>query len=323
MVNYSILDIFEKLEKNILSRKELNYLIKKSYLISSAFLKSKYGSKIAIPQKNFEDIAMDAIVPLFTEKSNGKIGLLNSLQKWQDKIVNESDADFFLSSVIWRRVEQTVSKELKENDPIFAKILKTLNTCIKNCDLKKVRYFGTVLVVQDKEFLIERKIIDEINFNLIPENIFGLKQLKLFNRLFDYLENETKFYPAIPLNLLVKRIKIFYTSSYFSNSTSSNSEDNFILDDIVKDALDDVKEKMEVYYVRNNKLNKTDADYIYGALGNISRDILNGGIHDSLYVYLSDYDPNLSKDDFYKNYHPIMNYLLKKLKNNIYENLFY
>lgn len=312
-----------KLRKNDLSRHELNYLIEKSYQISSAFLKSKYGSKLSITQKNIDDIAMDAIVPLFTVKSNGNIGILNSLLKWNNEIEMESDADFFLSSIIWRRVEQTVSKELKENDPIFAKILKTLNTCIKNNELKKIRYFGTVLVVKKKFEDLDRKIIDEINFNLIPKEIFGLKQLTLFEKLFEYLENETEFHDAIPLNLLVKRIKRFYSSSYEYNSKNYNTEDQFYLVEIVRDALNDVKEKIEVYYLKNNKLTESDAESIYNALGSISKDLLNGGINDSLYAYLRDFQPTLTKEEFYKSYHPIMNYLLKRLKNNIFDNLYY
>lgn len=320
---FCILETIIKLRKNDLSRQELNNLIKKSYLISSAFLKSKYGSKLSVTQKDLDDIAMDAIVPLFTVKNNGKIGLLNSLDKWKNEIELESDADFFLSSIIWRRVEQTVSKQLKENDPIFAKIIKTLNTCIKNNGLKKVRYFGTVLVVKKKFDDLNRKFIDEINFNLIPKDIFGLKQLALFERLFDYLEIETKFHAAIPLNLLVKSIKRYYSSAYYDYNKNYNTEDQFYLAEIVSDALKDVKEKIDVYYVKNNKLSKSDAESLYNALGSISKDLLNGGIHDSLHVYLSDYIPTLTKDDFYQNYHPIMNYLLKRLKSNIYNNLSY
>ena len=49
------------------------------------------------------------------------------MEKWNDSIDSEGSANYFLSRIIWRRVDQTVTKLYKENDPVFDKILKIEN----------------------------------------------------------------------------------------------------------------------------------------------------------------------------------------------------
>lgn len=311
----------KKIETSELNREELNFIIKKSYLLSLSFIKAKYKfffNSIRSQESNLQDLAMDSIIPLFVKNPDGKLGLKRSLEKWNDKIESASEADYFLSRIIWRRVDQTFTKILKERDPIFEKILKTLNICIRNNPYKKLRYFGTVLIVKDSNTQPFGEIIDEDNFNLIPEYLFGLKQSELFNSLFEYIINETNYYPAIPLNLLVKRIKYFHTKMFQSpNENSAHTIDEISLTEVIKTSLSDVKEKLDVYYVTKNKLEDKEAEMIYAAFKSISKDMLNGGMHDSLYFYINDKNKTISREIFYSKYHHIMNYLLTRFKTNL------
>lgn len=317
--------IFKKVSTSDLSRKEINYLIDISYRISISFLKSKFKNKIIFindDENTIEDIAMHSIVTLFTKNINGQIGIARSLDKWNDKLETESDCMYFLSRIIWRRVDQTIIKILKEKDPIFEKILKTLNVCINNTELKKTRYFGTVLILENKNEQVCKEIINEEDFNLLPEKLFGYKQSELFRNIFEYLKNNTEYFPAIPLNMLVKRVKSFYFSNKIEYpDITENSFYELSLKEIVEDSLNNLKEKLDIYYVSKNKLCSDDAENIYAAFNIISKDMLNGGMHDSLYCYLKDFDKSLTRETFYKKYHHIMNYLLTLLKNNITEKI--
>ena len=325
--SFNIVEIFKKLTQTELNREEINFLIYKSYRISNSLLKTKFKTNLHFLRDDIhsiEDIAMDSIVPLFVYNGSGQLGLTRAILKWNDSLDSEESAEYFLSRIIWRRVDQTVTGILRERDPIFAKILKTLNISILHNKFKKYRYFGTVLVVQNRDSKIFGKIIDKDNFYDIPENLFSHKQASLFNKLFEHLVAETNYYPAIPLNLLVKRIKSYYTSNnYIPSHYLENSDEKISLNEIVTSGMEALRRKIDNYYIANNKLNCVDGDFIYSAFKNISRDMLNGGINESLYFYLKDFKKDLTREVFYAKYHHIMNYLLSKLKNSISEKIYY
>lgn len=323
----SIFDILNRLKDADPVRTELNFIIKKSYTISISFLKAKFSSKLSslsLDGNGLEDLAMDAIVPLFVKNKEGVLGISWALQKWNDPILNDVDADYFLSRIIWRRVDQSVTKLLKERDPIFAKILKTLNFCISTNEYRKERYFGTVFVIKASTTskLIDAPVINEENFYMIPNNFFGDKQTNLFEKIFTFLEEQTEYFPAIPLNLLVQSVK-----NYHSGNTEINSQydfsmsDQLFLNNIVEDALGGIKEKLDVYYVSKNKMSPSEAEMIYASFTDISEDLLAGGMYGSLFSYLKHQNPNLTKEIFYSKYNNRVSYLLSLLKKDLAENI--
>ena len=323
--SYLLSEILNDIKFSVLCREKLNFLISKSYCISNSFLKAKFKNKLKSLQNDiltYDDIAMTAIIPLFLENKDGEIGIKSSISKWEDKLETESDCEFFLSRIIWRRVDQAVTKILKERDPFFEKIIKTLNVCVNTTELKKIRYFGTVFILENQFCRITKHVIDEEEFNLIPEKLFKFRQSKLFLNIFDYIKKNTDFSPAIPFNLLVKRIKkSYFSDNNFQSGFTYNEFEEISLQEIVNNGLIEIKEKLEIYYVTKNKIGQEDADFIYAAFINISKDMLNGGMQDSLFCYLKDFNPTLTREIFYIKYHNIMNYLLSQFKNNIYENV--
>ena len=321
----NILEILINSKSRDLNRTEINQLIDKSFQISIAFLKSKFSSQLPFLKDEFytiEDIAMDAIIPLYINNKYGELGILRSLMKWNDKLESSSDAEYFLSRIIWRRVDQTVMKVFKQRDPIFDKILKSINVCIKNNNFIKVRYFGTVYVMQNRGSLITDEVISEESFNTISDDYFAIKHNDIFHKLFEHLIIETDYAPAIPLNQLVKRIKMYHASrlqSYQKSNTAA--DDSLTLDEIVDEGMSNLKRRLNDFYLTKNRISQEEFNSIYSAFNNISKDMLNGGIKCSLFKYLSDFQPSLSSDTFYSKYHHIMNYLLTGLKNNIAANL--
>ena len=124
--------LLQKINSNTISQRELKQLIEVSYHIASSFLNNSYKSKFSNlidNQDAIRDLSIDTILPLFIRNNSGILGIKRALDNWNDPILNDADVNFFLSKIIWKRADQTVTKLLKEQDPIFCKILKTLNLC--------------------------------------------------------------------------------------------------------------------------------------------------------------------------------------------------
>lgn len=319
--------LVEKVKTDLYNRIELNSLIEKTYQIALSFLKANFKTKLQFlksDNRNIEDIAMDSIIPLFIKTTNGKLGLQNSIDAWKEDLNSEVNASYFISKLIWKRVEQTVTNILKERDPIFNKILKTLNTCITNNNLRKERYFGTVIIQPEGSEEFYGQLISAEKFNRIPNKVFGLKQMELFNTLFSYLAEETNYSIAVPLNLLVQKVKDFYTYKYeakFDESYYSCPE--IIYKDIILDGLKSIEKKLELFYVAKNKLSNVESEMIISSFHDIAEDVMHGGMKGSLFLYLQHFNKSLTRETFYSKYHHIMNYLLSNFKSSIAENIQY
>ncbi len=313
--------VLKNISKESLTTSELNYIIKYSFTIAKAIIKKSFSSKLYLNGNSdltIDDIAMDSITQLFIKNSKNELGIKSALDNWNDKIDSTADANFFLHKIVWSRVEQTVTQIYKDRDPIFAKIHKTISVCIKNNNYKKLNHLGTVFIVEKNCKSISGNIIDDAVLDSIPENIFTLKQNKLFEALFNYIVEETEFFPAIPLNNLVKRIKKHHFIEYKkSHPFFTEREDNFYFDEIIESGLRSLSSKIETFYIAKEKLTEEEADMFMASFQDISKDLMSGGINSSLYSYLKYQKKSLTQEEFYSKYHHIMNYLLNDFKNNI------
>lgn len=321
MKNISPKLLLQKIQSNTITQRELKSLIEISYNIAYSFLKNFYKTKINFRSTNHDsirDIAVDTIIPLFIRNNLGELGIKRSLENWDDSIQSDVDADYFLSKLIWKRADQTITNLLKERDPIFDKILKTLNMCISNNKIKKLRYFGTVYIVEEKTKILEGKLLNHESLDHFPIVLFGYKQIVLFEKLFVYIKKNTDFIPAIPLNILIKKIKEYHINKNHYLFSNKVKEDNtFIYRDIINNGLDLVKERIDTFYIPNSRLNKEDAELIMKSFSDMSKDILNGGFSGSLYDYLKFRKSSITSEQFYNDYHSIMNNLLKNFRNRI------
>jgi len=308
------------LSRNPNDRKSLNDLIGMSLNIAVTYLKIKFFSDINPKlkwQDNIEEIAMDAIVPLFVSNRDGKLGIIKALENWKSEITSDSDSYFFLNRVIWKRVEQTVIIKIKQRDPIFARIHKNLSTCIATHNFKKLSYLGTVYIVHKNTDEINGKLIPDDEFENLPGYLFEKKQFKLCNGILDYLVTETEYFPAIPMNRLVVKIKQQYFRNSESNSLSAVTKTNEYIDDIFTLSLQKINDKIYNSYYSKGKLTKDESDAIYKSFEIMAKEISNGGLNSSLYDYLQINMKDLTKEKFYTDYHGIMNYLLIGFKKNI------
>jgi len=129
MTDKKYLSLIIKLKDQAIDQRGINQLILLSSRIAYSFLKSKKKNHFIIPDQasSIMDIAIDAVTPLFLKNNRtGLLGLQTSLLNWNTTLETEEQAQFFLHKVVWNRIEQHLSGLLKEADPVFARILKTL-----------------------------------------------------------------------------------------------------------------------------------------------------------------------------------------------------
>lgn len=315
------LSILLKIKEDRFTSLELHNLIKYTYSIAKSILRNNFINKLYLQKKDFltvEDVAMDSITQLFVKNSNNELGIKKTLLNWNDNIDSEADADYFIHKLVWSRIEQTITKIIKDRDPIFSKIHKTLSICINKFNYNKINHLGTIYIVQDNNTNIQGTVIDEKFFDSIPESIFELKQNKLCDALFSIIVNESDNFPAIPFNDLIKRIKKHHFIQYKNSQTFfSESEENIHYGRIIENSIETLTTKIENFYVAKEKISGEEAELIKASFNDISKDLMNGGINSSLFSYLKYQKNTLTKDEFYSKYHHIMNYLFSEFKKNI------
>ena len=133
--------------------------------------------------------------------------------------------------------------------------------------------------------------------------------------IFDYIEEETDYFPAIPLNALVKRILQNYHTSYqnFSSHESSHME-SLAVDDIMEKAISKTLKKLKTTYLDKEKLSQREAEQISLSIIDIANDMKEGQLNWGIYHYLETHANGLTKEVYRDKYQNLLEYLVKKLK---------
>lgn len=311
------LNIVNKIRTNDLNGLGLESFVKISIKIACSYLKSK--KRVISLAEGFDssimDLAVKSITPLFINSGNGNLGIYNSLENWNSEIASDSDAEFFINSIIWNRCEQEYFSTIKANDPFFKKILDTISECVRKNNYKKIKRLGKSYLVRNEFPDFQSSPISDESFEYIPKSIFALKQKKLIESLFKYLI-DNDFPEAIPLNRLIKSIKNFYfDKDYETNYTHNNSD--LETEEIVSLATVKLMSSFKEKYIKKNKLTEKEGIAVKACLEKIVSDMKNGGTAEGLYSYMQAEIPGLESDEFYKKYHHILNYLLNEFRHEI------
>ena len=318
------LSFLEKIVDNNFSFHEVNFIIESSYKIALHYLNQvnlKIQKIILVDEIPLEDIAIDAIAPLFTRNEENEFYILkNTFRSWLPPIKTEEDALFLFNTIIANRVEQHITLLLKEADPFFAKIFESINYYFSKENLKKINYFGTIYIVEDENLNINKNLIKPHDFDSLPGDLFIDKKL-LFKNIFIFLKENSEYYPAIPLNSLVKKIKKINAANYIVNELTEEATDFVELEELVNLGLLSAKDKLKSFYLIKGKLSNEEVDFITKALADMADDLRNGGIQHGLFEYLNPYNQPLTRADYQSKYQNIIEYLLKVMKNTISENL--
>lgn len=291
--------------------------------IALRILRNKFQSNIGqFPQQvlTIQDLATDAITPLFIKDKSGELPIRKALLNWDKEINDEAAAFFFLSQIIGIRVEQEISKKLKEVDPFFGKILRSINHLVETNKIKKVSWFGVVYLVEKGQYEITQKPIEPEFIENLPALMFVGTNEKIINNIFLHIKTETDFFPAIPLNALIRKIKQV-NGSFLQQRSSETKEEHFEeelnVERVVNESLNIVNDRLDKFYLGKGKLNVNETAILKEVLIDLSNDLKDGGISRGLYEYINAHMVELSKEDFYERYHQTLDYLLRLLKKEI------
>ena len=306
------------------SRLAVNELVELCYKVALSYICFNYRkvqNVISREDISTEDLAIDSIASLFEKDSaSGEYNLINSFKFWKPSIETEEEAIFFLNKIVARRVEQHISMLLRESDPVFSKILDSINYLIKKHSFAKRHYLGRTYILPDIQTEIFNKVIPVEEFESISSKVF-LDNKNVLKKVFTYLSSSTDFAPAIPLNALILKLKQLNISLYNLNESSTQSDKLIEANSIVERALNETFQKLHHSYIDNGKLSEEEAENFRNTLKDMANDLQDGGLNPGLYKYLSIYQPELTEEVYKIKYHNILEYLLKILKQNIAKEL--
>ena len=317
---FSYFPFLKKLCDDDYTQRELNIFIERIFKIAYSYIHYRYSQIKKIIDSNLitsQDFAIDAIAPLFQNKSDtDNFILVEEINKWEPPIKNEPEAVFFLNKVISRRVEQHISILLRESDPFFSRILDSINYIIRTQGYQKVNYIGKIFITESVHSDVISNTISPEEFKKLSPGLFSDRKTFL-KMIFEYLKNETDYYPAIPLNELIFRIKGRNIAEYVFEEKKENIIEKLEVNEIINSGLSFVKDKLNKSYLKTGKLNQEEYNNFCDALRAMANDLRDGGINPGLYYYLSPYFNNLSLEKYNQKYHNKFEYLAKLLKEKI------
>lgn len=321
--NLEILPFFNNTEFG-LAQSNLSILIEKSYRIAIKYLqvhRLNISKLINNEDLTLQELAMDCIVGLFVKETDSEvIAIQQTFSNWKPAIKTEEDSLYFLNRVVASRVEQHIFKLFKEVDPFFSKILDSVNYLIRTGGFYKIHFLGKTFITETDLENFEKCFISTDEFEKIPAELFKEKK-SLLNNLFAYLNDETDFNPAIPLNDLINRLKHINFSEYLVNEFVVNEYKKIEINEIVEDGFNCAIEKLLNSYVEKGKLDNQEQKAFESALKEMASDLSDGGINPGLYHYLFPNISGLTEIEYKTKYHNILEYLLKVMKIRIAEKL--
>lgn len=277
-------------------------------------------SRLSFLSITLSDLAVDSITPLFIKDKSGELPIRIALLNWNKEITDDASAYYFLNKIISNRIEQEIAKKLKEADPFFGKILRSINHLVDTNRIKKTTWFGIAYLIEPETESIKQKPIESEVLESFPSALFQGTNLNVITALFKYLKNETDFFPAIPLNALIRKIK-HVNGSFLQqvnySSVQESIEEKINVEKITASSLIRIHEHLDKFYLSKGKFNGKETAIFKSVLAELANDLKDGGISRGLYEYLFPHMNDLSKQDFYKKYHQPMDYLLRLLRKEI------
>lgn len=322
----TLMKLLDELREESINQFNLNKLIECSYKLAIFNVRKNLNRIYNINKKwelSIEDIAIESISTLFiTNEKRSMLNLRYSLLKWNNNINNDLDALYFLHKTISISVNQYINKLIKDSDPVFARVLDSINHFIKRHNFKKTNYFGTTYIMDETLSEITYSPISPDEFQSLPISYNEKSRKHVIYKVLDYLDTETDYYPAIPLNSLIKQIienyKCFDVNDY---TTVHAPVGQIYVDDIMQTAYDKVIMKLHESYLDKNKLTVEEVNLIKEALKDIAYDLKEAQLNWGLYNYIQTYDPELTKEEYKEKYQNILEYLVKKLKHFVKQQL--
>lgn len=316
-----VLESLEILKNGSKFNSEAEKLFKITYRIAFEYIRKNQARLNFLFSRNAiepEDMAIEVISPLFISR-NGRLydRLLCAYEKWNPPIKTNSDALFFLHHLVFIRSEHHLVKILEKTDPHFAKILHDINKQIVANNFYKIHFLGITYVSLYESILPGRILDNEELINDIP--VTKLINSKDFLKdVFNFICSKTHYYPAIPINMLVLKLKNLQTKELLED-IYTNVVDDITLSEIKNNSLIYIYDKINNSYAKKNKFTQDEITILKNSLHDIVEDLLDGGLNGGLFEYFAHYMPGLDYSIYKAKYDNTIEYLVKLLRNRMAE----
>lgn len=313
-----VLQILRDVSDHTVDHRGLIQLIELTQSFAHSYLKYHYKNfshTLLAEDNTINEMAIDAIAFLFEQDDTGRlIQIKKAFEHWTPEIKTEAEALFFVNRLAAKCSEKYLTELLKESNPLFSKIHRSINYLIEANGYKKKQIFGTTYIIDG----------EDLNIGSLPETqfIYDLP-VKLFNsthnflqNIFNYIKDSTNNTSAIPLNALVIKIQRVGMAEIELNE-SIPAGNVFEIESLANSALAATFKKLEIGYFNKNKINEKESEAIKNALRQIAIDLQDGGIITGLHKYLMEEITLLSFEDYKEKYQNIFEYLYKVLKKEI------
>lgn len=260
-MKYELFQILKKLELSTIEVSEKNFLI--NYCINTALLIINSNNfKYSLPHNlTSQDLATDSICWLFIPDKNHQLPIVKAFQNWNVEINDDHSAKYFLFKIFNKRIEQELTKKLKESDPFYGKILRTINYLIELKIIKKQNWFGISYIIPYEHENITKKPIQTDFLTKLPIKIFCNKSEIIIKNIFNYLIEINEF-PAIPLNSLINKIKhanAHYFNLIITDTEIVHHEELIDISNIVNESIISIERKIDKNYLNKGKIDITTA----------------------------------------------------------------
>ncbi len=315
----SVYLILQDLSKNnYIENRNFNFLVEKIFQIAHTYIRH---NRTRIPSFVLEggskqDLAIEAISVFFIKNKNNYYPISNSFDTWVPNITNEDETLFFLYKITSRRVEQFITKSLKEADPVTAKILDSLKYLIKKNGYQKKKYFGQKFICNSTSNNLDRHLVTAIELENLPSHYFQNTD-KACENIFNYFEKDLESYTAIPLNLLAARIKLIRSSFDTKELNNETIESSIFVDDVISSGYNLAYSILINSYFKKGKISEIEVEAYNETLHDLAKDLKNGGINPGLFKYFKKHMTSISEDIYLKKYHNRLEYLLKVMRTKI------
>jgi hypothetical protein len=266
--------------------------------------------------------AFSSISDLFCiNRHTGKIGMESAMENWYSPLENDDDAFFFLNTVIISRAEQRVTQVLRDRSPEFAKIMRRIRYLSQISGFVKHSFLGQNFLMKRSSGQISAPLIGHHEFSKLPSSLINIEDKNILDNIAGFLQKETEFFPAIPLNYLVKRcvaevaVKMPMNFDHYPDETSY-----LYLQQIVEMSLEPVIAIIN-RYVADKKITPDEAMMLIDVMTDVGNDLIEFGEKGLIIDYVKKYLPNRSKWALKKKYGNQLKYLYNIFKKHIATNI--
>lgn len=104
--------------------------------------------------------------------------------------------------------------------------MRSINHLVEINRINKASWFGVIYLTENGTHNIAQKPIEAEFIELLPAKLFIGSNEKIITQVFSYVKKESDFFPSIPLNALIRKIKQV-NGSFLQQRTSETKEEFF------------------------------------------------------------------------------------------------